>query len=155
MYESCNCAQVIVRYQEIPEDGVRCSVAEVRGSCELSFAWLPLKLGLCSTVRNLENSYVISSDWHRILVVLPATKIEFILSADLQPQSKVKLVHIPLQMDCKVSFLRKWCPDLQGQIASCSPVSQNWSCQMSVLLNQGYSHKATLLQASLLLMSCW
>lgn len=88
-----------------------------------------------------------------ILMVLPATKIAFILSADLQPQSMVKLVQIPLQMDCKVNFLRKCCPGLQGQIASCSPVSQNQSCQVSVLLNQGYSHRATLLQASLLLIT--
>ena len=40
-------------------------------------------------------------------MVLPATKIAFILSAGLQPQSKVKLVQIPLQMDCKVNFLKK------------------------------------------------
>lgn len=87
-------------------------------------------------------------------MVLPATKIAFIPSADLQLQSKVKLVQIPLQTGCKVNFLRKSCPGLQGPIASCSPVSQNRSCQVSVLLNEGYSHRATLLQASLLLVSC-
>lgn len=87
-------------------------------------------------------------------MVLPATKIAFILSAGLQPLSKVKLVQIPLQMDCKVNFLRKCCPGLQGQIASCSSVSQSRSCPVFVLLNQGYSHKATLLQVFLLPMSC-